>query len=56
MKVFVTGSSGVTEQQFVKFKENNYSLILTSSSEKKIEDLKIFMEIIILIIVLLIRC
>ena len=41
MKVFVTGSSGgIGAAICKKFKENNYSLILTSSSEKKIEDLK----------------
>ena len=41
MKVFVTGSSGgIGAAICKKFKDNNYSLILTSSSEKKIEDLK----------------
>ena len=41
MKVFVTGSSGgIGAAICKKFKENNYSLILTSSSKKKIEDLK----------------
>ena len=41
MKVFVTGSSGgIGAAICKKFKDNNYSLILTSSSKKKIEDLK----------------
>ena len=46
-KIFITGASGGIGSAICdKFKSINSKLILTSSSEKKIESLKKFMEMI----------